>query len=78
MVTFNSDIQTFSTILYIKPIPSRCITPWDSHGPFTLKRAILVGEIKRAIKCSTDSVSRKKSLDKLQNYSLTAGIRGSL
>ena len=65
VVTFNSDIKTFSTTLYAKLIRSRCISPWDSHGPIALKQAILIGEIKRAVTCSTDSVSPKKSLGKI-------------
>ena len=30
LVTFNSQNKTFSTILYMKPIHSKCITPWES------------------------------------------------
>ena len=58
LVTFNSQNKTFSTTLYMKPIHSRCITPWESHGSVACKRAILVGETKRTIRCSTDSVSK--------------------
>ena len=62
LVTFNPQNKTFSTILYMKPIHSRCITPWESHGSVAFKRAIFVGETKRAIRCSTDSESQKLSL----------------
>ena len=58
LVTFNSQNKTFSTTLYMKPIHSRCITPWESHGSVACKRAILMDETKRAIRCSTDSVSK--------------------
>ena len=55
--------KVFSTSLYMKPAHSHCITPWDSHGSIASKRSVLIGEAKRAIKCSTDSASQKKSLD---------------
>ena len=62
LVTFNPQEKTFSTTLYIKPIHSRCITPWDSHGSVASKRAVLIGEIKRAVRCSTDCATQKQSL----------------
>ena len=55
MVTLNRDTNKFTTRLYVKPIHSECITPWDSHGPISAKRGLLIGEIKRAISRSTDS-----------------------
>ena len=61
MVSFNPESKTVSTKLHIKPIHSRCITPWDSHGPIAAKRTILIGETKRAVTCSTDSTSRRES-----------------
>ena len=62
-VTWNPDTQIFTTTLYIKPIHSRCITPRDSHGSISPKRAIVTGEVNGAIKCSTDSTTQKKSLN---------------
>ena len=47
MVTFHPHNGHFSTKLYMKPIHSQCITPWDSHGPISQKRGILIGEIRR-------------------------------
>ena len=63
LVTFNLHTKIFTTTIYIKTIHSRCITPWDSHGSISSKRAIVDGEVKRAVKCSTDSVSQKQSLN---------------
>jgi hypothetical protein len=63
LVILNPHTKIFSTTLYVKPIHSRCITLWDSHGSISSKRAIVIGEVKRAIKCSTDSVSQKQSLN---------------
>ena len=59
----NPDTQIFTATLYIKPIHSRCVTPWDSHGSISSKGAIVTGEVNRAIKCSTDSTTQKKSLN---------------
>ena len=44
---------------------SNCIVPWDSHGSLASKRAILIGEINRAVSRSTDDNNRKESLSKL-------------
>ena len=63
LVTWNPGTKIFTTTLYIKPIHSRCITPWDSHGSISSKRVIVTGEVNRAIKCSTDSTTQKKSLN---------------
>lgn len=62
MVSFNPESKTFSTKLYAKPIHSKCITPWDSHGSIASKRSILVGETRRAISRSTDITSQRESL----------------
>ena len=40
---------------------SQCLTPWDSHGPFSLKRGTLIGEIKRVITHSTDAQPQQAS-----------------
>ena len=45
-----------------KPIHGQCLTPWDSHGPLSLKRGTLIGEIKRAITRSTDAQSQRASI----------------
>ena len=42
LVSFDPVSKAFSTKLYIKPIHSRSITPWDSHGSISSKRAILI------------------------------------
>ena len=75
LVTFNSQNKTFSTTLYMKPIHSRCtcITPWECHGSVACKRAILVGETKRAIRCSTDSESQKLSLKLIKQLFIDNG-----
>ena len=65
LVSFDERTGKFSTELYIKPFHSQSITPWDSHGPNSSKRAILVGEIRRAVACSTDPQSRTWSLRKI-------------
>ena len=44
LVSFNPTIKKFTTSLYVKPIHSRCITPWDSHGSIASKRSIFIGE----------------------------------
>ena len=54
IVTFHPHNGRFSTKLYMKPIHSQCITSWDSHGPISMKRGILIGEIRRAMSRSTD------------------------
>ena len=46
----------------MKPIHSQCITPWDSHGPISQRRGILIGEIRRAMSRSTDPRSQQNSL----------------
>ena len=51
LVKFNSQNKAFSTSVYMKSIHSRCISPWESHESAARKRAILVGETKRAIRC---------------------------
>lgn len=78
MVTFNPETNNFSTQLYIKPIHSNCIVPWDSHGSLASKRAILVGEINRAVSRSTDGNSRKQSLRKLTQVFARNGYPKSL
>ena len=65
LVSFDERTSKFSTELYIKPFHGQAITPWDSHGPGSSKRAILVGEIRRAVACSTDAQSRTRSLRKI-------------
>ena len=63
MVTLHPHNGRFSTKLYMKPINSKCITPWDSdHGPISQKRGILIGEIGRAMSRSTDPRSQQNSL----------------
>ncbi|XP_068691472.1 uncharacterized protein [Montipora foliosa] len=42
IVTLHPHNGQFSTELYMKPIHSQCITPWDSHGPISQKRGILI------------------------------------
>jgi hypothetical protein len=65
LVTLNPHNKIFSKTLHVKPIHSRCITPSDSHGSISSKRAIVIGEVMRAIKCSTDFnfLSQKQSLN---------------
>ena len=63
MVTLHPEKGSFSSTLYIKPIHSQCLTPWDSHGPLSLKRGTLIGEIKRAITRSTDAQSQRASIN---------------
>ena len=65
LVSFDERTNKFSTELYIKPFHSQAIMPWDSHGPNSSKRALLVGEIRRAVACSTDAQSRTRSLRKI-------------
>ncbi|XP_068736550.1 uncharacterized protein [Montipora capricornis] len=62
IVTLHPHNGQFSTELYMKPIHSQCITPWDSHGPISQKRGILIGEIRRAVSRSTDPRSQQNSL----------------
>jgi hypothetical protein len=66
LVSFDPESKAFSTKLYIKPIHSRSIMLWDMHGSIFSKRAILIGETKRAIACSTDSRGVKESLNKVK------------
>ena len=42
-------------------------TPWDSHGSIASKRSILIGETRRAVSRSTDSLSRNKSLHEIKS-----------
>ena len=65
LVSFDECTNKFSTELHMKPFHSQAITPWDSHGPNSSKRAILIGEIRRAVACSTDAQSRTRSLRKI-------------
>ncbi len=65
LVSYDPATKSFSTTLYVKPIHSKCITPWDSHGSVASKRAILVGETRRAIACSTNPTNCKESLKKV-------------
>ena len=73
LVSYNSDVKSFSTTLYLKPIHSMSIIPWDSHGSIMSKRAILIGEIKRAMKCSTDLTARKQSLKMVSTLFINNG-----
>ena len=57
----------------MKPNHSRCNTPWESHGSVAYKRAILVGETKRAIRCSTDLESQKLSLKLIKQLFIDNG-----
>ena len=47
---------------------------WDSHGSIMSKRAILTGEIIRAIKCSTDLIAGY--LENTDNISRKHGQHG--
>ena len=40
LVLLIQETNQFSTTLFVKPIHSHCITPWDSHGSITSKRSI--------------------------------------
>ena len=62
MVTLHPQKGSFSSTLFIKPIHSQCLTPWDSHVPLSLKRGSLIGQIKRAITRSTDAQSQHASI----------------
>ena len=48
--------------IFHETIHSQCITPWDSHGPISQKRGILIGEIRRAMSRSAHPRSQKYSL----------------
>ena len=65
LVSFDYSNNKFSTELYVKPIHSQSITPWDSHGSVSSKRGIVIGEIKRAMACSTDKKTERRSIDKV-------------
>ncbi|KAK3755590.1 hypothetical protein QZH41_005961 [Actinostola sp. cb2023] len=73
MVSLDHDERSFSTTLYVKPIHSQYIVPWDSHGPISSKRAILIGETRRAISRSTDPPSRTLSLRKIASIFIHNG-----
>lgn len=73
LVSFNTDTKTFNTKLYIKPVHSRCITPWESHGSVAFKKAILVGEVNRAIARSTDQNTQMESLEKITQVFIDNG-----
>ena len=77
MITLHHNTGSFSSKLYAKPIHSQCITPWESHGPISQKKGILIGEIKRAISRSTDAASRKDSLNKITDIYIKNGYRRS-
>ena len=62
LVSLNSETNKFATMLYVKPIHSQCITPWDSHGSIASKKSILIREMRRAISRSTDPTAKTKSL----------------
>jgi hypothetical protein len=65
LVSYNPTAKSFSATLYVKPIHSKCITPWDGHGSVASKRAILVGETRRAIACPTNPTHCKESFNKV-------------
>ena len=73
LVTLDQTSTQFKTELYIKPIHSQSITPWDSHGPISSKRALIIGETKRAVRCSTDRQSRNRSLSKITKMFISNG-----
>ena len=57
LVSFDSTIPTNFLPHYMsKPIHSTCIIPWYSHESIASKRSVLIGEIRRAISRSTDSI----------------------
>ena len=61
MVTLHPHNGRFSTKLYMKPIHSESIAPWDGHGLISQKRGIFIGEIRRAMSRSTDPRSQQYS-----------------
>ena len=73
LVSYDSEAKSFSTQLYIKPIHSRSIMPWDSHGSISSKRAILIGETKRAIARMTNSSATKESLKEVKRSFVNNG-----
>jgi len=62
LVILHPEDDHFTTTLCTKPIHSQYVTPWDSHGPISQKRGILIGEIRRAISRSNDPQSQRSSL----------------
>ena len=77
MITLHHNTSSFSSTLYTKPIHSQCINSWESHGPSSQKKGILIGEIKRAISRSTDAASRKDSLNKITDICIKNGYQRS-
>ena len=57
MVSFDREIKHFSTALYIKPIHSLCITPWDSHGSRGAGISIIGGGQIFIYSCSAQLIS---------------------
>ncbi|XP_028407310.1 uncharacterized protein LOC114529943 [Dendronephthya gigantea] len=65
LVSFDQNTKQFRSELYVKPIHSGSITSWDSHGPICFKRALIIGETKRALRCSMDRPSKNRLLKKI-------------
>lgn len=55
----------FETRLYSKDIHSGTIYPWKSNGPISMKKAIMKGEINRAIRRSTNETNQHHSINKV-------------
>ena len=73
LVSFDPESKALSTKLYIKPIHSRAVMPWDSHDSISSKQAILTEGAKRVMACSTDSRGVKESLNKVKEIFVANG-----
>lgn len=59
------DNQRFQSRLFSKDYHSKSIFPWNSNGPISRKRSIVVGELHRAVRRSTCEESEKYSINKV-------------
>ncbi|XP_028413908.1 uncharacterized protein LOC114536755 [Dendronephthya gigantea] len=74
LISFDQNTKQFRSELYVKPIHSGSITSWDSHGPISFKRALIIGETKRTLRCSMDRPSRNRSLKKITKTFIPATV----
>ena len=61
-LTLNQNLK-FEYSLFVKPIHSGHVLPFDSFTPYGRKMSLLISELRRAKRCSSDDANLGKSVD---------------
>ena len=62
-IQLNTDNNSFPSRLYAKPIHSGSILPWNSGGPISQKRSVLISELIRAERRSSNKQNTEYSIN---------------